>query len=437
MPEVIEDFFVQAGPLAGVNAKETRPNSHVYRLGRIPRTLHPIGDRLEPRFGKLGREYQQIVFDKAQLLKDATSEWVTPGHPLFEAVREDVSERVRDDLRRGAVFFDLNSKAPNRLDVFAAAIKDGQGNCLHRRLFVVQAGMDGAMTVREPTIFLDLVLAPKGTEVPCDDTLPDRQSGELVLVEKALNPFLAEVAAERLRETETVSRHLEISLNELIHRQNFRMAELFEQSQANPSLFEANMKQIEDRLDELNGRLERRRDELQQERQCTIGDIQHLGAAWVLPHPERTSPGIAPMVRDEEIERIAVAAATAYEEARGWQVESVEDENRGFDLISRKPHPEDPQTCIDVRFIEVKGRAAVGEIALTSNEYKTAERLKQDYWLYVVFNCATTPEVHPIQTRRDSAGSPSSRSSTTTWVPTRFSLEKKSSRDLSQTPHRS
>ncbi|MEQ9359755.1 MAG: DUF3883 domain-containing protein [Coleofasciculus chthonoplastes F3-SA18-01] len=30
-------------------------------------------------------------------------------------------------------------------------------------------------------------------------------------------------------------------------------------------------------------------------------------------------------------------------------------------------------------------------------EYKTAERLKQDYWLYVVFNCATTPEVHPIQ----------------------------------------
>jgi hypothetical protein len=32
-------------------------------------------------------------------------------------------------------------------------------------------------------------------------------------------------------------------------------------------------------------------------------------------------------------------------------VESVETENRGFDLISRKPHPEDPKTAIDVRFI--------------------------------------------------------------------------------------
>ena len=39
----------------------------------------------------------------------------------------------------------------------------------------------------------------------------------------------------------------------------------------------------------------------------------------------------------------------------------------------------------------------MGEIALTTNEYKTAERLKKDYWLYAVFNCAATPEVHPIQ----------------------------------------
>ena len=397
VPEVIEDFFVQAGPLAGVHPKETRPKAHVYRLGRIPRTLQPIGDRLEPRFGKLGREYRQIVFDRIQLAKDATSEWVTPGHPLFEAVREDVTDRVCDDLRRGAVFYDLHCKLPSRLDVFMASIRDGRGNCLHRKLFVVQTGMDGAMTVREPTIFLDLVLAPKGTPVPNDDGLPARQATELALVDKSLNPFLAQVAAERLRETETISCHLELSLNTLIERQNFRMAALYEQSQTNPNLFEANKKQIEDRIDELTGRLERRREELQQERQCTIGEIQHLGRAWVLPHPERTTPGIAPMVRDEEIEHTAVAAARAYEEGRGWQVESVEDQNRGFDLISRKPHPEDSQTCIEVRFIEVKGRATVGEIALTSNEYKTAVRLKQDYWLYAVFNCAATPQVHPIQ----------------------------------------
>jgi hypothetical protein len=312
-------------------------------------------------------------------------------------VREDVTERVRDHLRRGAVFYDLHGKTPCRLDVFTASVRDGRGHCLHRRLFAVQVGMDGSMTVKEPTVFLDMALAPVGTAVPDGDALPDRQAAELALVEKALNPFLVQVAAERRRETETISRHLEISLNELIHRQNLRMAALYEQAGTNPPLFEANKKQIEDRLDELNGRLERRREELQQERQCTIGDVQHIGRAWVLPHPERTAPGIAPMVRDDEIEHAAVAAAIVYEEARGWVAESVEDQNRGFDLISRKPHPEDPKTYIEVRFIEVKGRATVGEIALTSNEYKTAARLKKDYWLYAVFNCASTPEVHPIQ----------------------------------------
>jgi len=36
-------------------------------------------------------------------------------------------------------------------------------------------------------------------------------------------------------------------------------------------------------------------------------------------------------------------------------------------------------------------------VALTYNEYKTAERLKKDYWLYVVFNCATNPEAHAVR----------------------------------------
>ncbi|MGV8087664.1 MAG: DUF3883 domain-containing protein [Methanomicrobiales archaeon] len=102
-------------------------------------------------------------------------------------------------------------------------------------------------------------------------------------------------------------------------------------------------------------------------------------------------------MRDDEIEKIAVRAAIAAEEAKGWHFQSVEKENREFDIISRRQHPEDPQTAIEVCFIEVKGRVAVGEVALSSNEYKTAERLKNDYWLYVVYNCGTSPEIHPIQ----------------------------------------
>ena len=103
------------------------------------------------------------------------------------------------------------------------------------------------------------------------------------------------------------------------------------------------------------------------------------------------------MVQDAEIEKIAVEHVIAHERARGWEVESVEEENRGFDLISRRAHPEDPRTFIEVRFIEVKGRAGVGEIALTANEYKTAQRLKNDYWLYTVYNCSAEPTLLTIQ----------------------------------------
>ena len=168
------------------------------------------------------------------------------------------------------------------------------------------------------------------------------------------------------------------------------MAEIDEQSQfGDETLRAANMKKVEDKLDELFGRLEQRTAELRREAECMIGDIQHCGRAWVLPHPDRNTPQIREMVTDPEIERIAVQVAIKHEEAEGRIVESVEADNRGFDLISRKPHPEDPKTTIDVRFIEVKGRSHTGDIALTSNEYNTARRLRKDYWLYVVFHCAS------------------------------------------------
>jgi len=398
VPEVIEDFFVQAAPIAGVSISEIPNARHLYKLGKVPRNLWPIGERLEPRFGKLGREYKQVVFDKRLLLTDPTSEWVTPGHPLFETVREDVHKCVRDDLLRGAVFFDLNRKDPARISIYSAAIQDGGGHVLHQRLFVVQEQMDRAMSIRQPTLLLDLAIAPSGTAAP-DASPNDNQAIEHFLVKEALEPFLSEIASQRERETQIISRHLEISLNELIHRQNMRLADLVGQQQAGDTspLVAANIKQTEDRLDELNGRLERRRIELQQERHCTISDIRRYGSAWILPHPERAKPNMASLVRDEDIERIAVQYVTAHEEGRGWTVESVENENRGFDLISRKPHPEDPKTAIEVRFIEVKGRAAVGEIALSSNEFKTAQRLRADYWLYVVFNCASTPQLHVVR----------------------------------------
>jgi len=50
------------------------------------------------------------------------------------------------------------------------------------------------------------------------------------------------------------------------------------------------------------------------ERHCAAADIKHLGRAWIVPHPERTSAKLAPMVRDDEVERIAVEVAMKHEQ---------------------------------------------------------------------------------------------------------------------------
>ncbi|MFO8009279.1 MAG: DUF3883 domain-containing protein [Dehalococcoidia bacterium] len=399
VPEVVEDFFINACKLAGISPRSPKNAEHIYKIGRVPRLLIPHGERLEAKFGKLGREYKQIIFDKQYLAKDSTLEWVTPGHPLYESTRALVLDKVQEDLERGAVFFDLRRESPALLQLYSAEIRDGRGNTLHKCLFVAEITEDGMITVRQPTIFLDLSPASDGIDPPEWHSFPSQETVEATLYEQALTPLLEDERKRREKEIQTISEHMEISLNAIIDRAQIQFADLISQKEAGSTIqgLDGRIRMLEDKLDELNHRLEQRRAGIAKERECTISNIKHLGTAWVLPHPERQTPIGKRMVSDPETERIAVEEAIRYEEARGWRVQSVEEENRGFDLISRKPHPEDPQTAIEVRFIEVKGRAGIGEVALSNNEFKTAQRLKKDYWLYTVFNCASTPEIHTIQ----------------------------------------
>jgi len=96
------------------------------------------------------------------------------------------------------------------------------------------------------------------------------------------------------------------------------------------------------------------------------------------------------MERDPEVEAIAIEETKRHEISQGRKPVSVEEENCGWDITSLA----DGQVA---RYIEVKGRAGVGGVALTPNEWIKAQRFGEDYWLYVVVNCKSTPELHLIQ----------------------------------------
>ena len=283
VPEAIADFFLQAAPLAGIEPKEVKKVPGTYRIGKLPRTLWGIGNELEGKYGKLGREYKTIAFDQKLLQDDPTLEWVTPGHSLFETVRENVSRQTQEALERGSIFYDLKRSQPSRLDVFSAAIADGKGRTLHKRLFVVETSLTGEMYVRQPTIFLDFAVPNNPVTPPEDSSLPNRQVVEQTLLEKALQPFLAQTQTQRQKEISTIEHHLEISLNTIIDRVQCQFADLLMQKESGSTEagLEGRLQQFENRLFELNGRLESRREELQQEKNCTIGDIRHYGRAGV------------------------------------------------------------------------------------------------------------------------------------------------------------
>lgn len=386
IPETIESFFISAAAETGMSFKELK--SHNYRAEKLPSKLRSIGEKLESSYGKLGSEYKQIVFDRKLLENDARSEWVTPGHPLFEAVRQYIENESKESMEQGTVLFDLDTSTPYHLDVFIVAVNDGLGKTLHKRLLLVKTDLNGYHFVKEPTLFLDLSVGMEKVAKSDLPTTPDKLETEQFAIEN-LQTTLDDVTKERKRQVEVISKHLSLSLNELIMQQQNMVAKLHENE--NDPMFTANLKAAEDRLSELNHRLETRQKELKQEVQCMLGNIELIGRAWVLPSPQRNNPELAPLVKNEEIERIGINTVIAFEEARGWTVESVEEQNRGFDLISR--NPQNPE---QFRYIEVKGRAETGNILLSKNEYQTANLLQDNYWLYVVYNCKSTPEVHPI-----------------------------------------
>ena len=54
--------------------------------------------------------------------------------------------------------------------------------------------------------------------------------------------------------------------------------------------------------------------------------------------------------------------------------------------VKPSPHTWDRILRLD---IEVKGRAGVGEIEVTANDWTNACNLREGYWLFVVYDCAT------------------------------------------------
>ena len=49
-----------------------------------------------------------------------------------------------------------------------------------------------------------------------------------------------------------------------------------------------------------------------------------------------------------------------------------------------------------LRYVEVKGRSGTQAVEMTANEWAQAANHRDRYWLYVVYNCDTVPQLYRV-----------------------------------------
>ena len=338
---------------------------------------------------ELVARYPRLSTDRGTAEKN-NLEWVTPGHPLFEALRRHSLGLGHDAFVRGACFHSLAHEAPSRLDFYRARVVDGLGQVIHERLFTVELADDGSPGLREPDVLGNLIPASTSEDLPPVAALPEATTW---LNENALMPFINEVRTERLAEVERISKHVELSLTEVLQRIDEEIGRAAEEVDKEITGAEGRLAQAETRHGEALARRERRRGELRRQRAVTLQGVERLASVLVLPHPERETLDVRRLRPDPETERMAMRVVMEHEAVQGRQVDDVHEKNLGYDVTSI-----DLQSG-ELRLIEVKGLAApTGSILLTPNERRIAEDRRDCYWLYVVTGCASSPELQePIR----------------------------------------
>ncbi len=388
VPETIARFITECAQHATLNLKPVRNLIHTFEPGRTPSGLQKYAYETNWKFPELAARYPRFSTDRETAEKN-NLEWVTPGHSLFESLRRCAFDLARDAFARGACFYSLAHEAPARLDVYRARVVDGLDQVIHERLFIVERTADGSSSLRPPDVLGDMTPADLSGDLPPAATSPEETGW---LNKYALAPFIEEVRAERLTEVERIGEHVEISLTEILQRIDEEIGRAAEEVAHEITGAGGRLAQAERRHEEALARRTRRREEITRQKSVTLQGVERLASALVLPHPERETPDVRRLRPHPETEMTAMRVVMEYETAQGRQVKDVHEKNLGYDITSL-----DPKSG-ELRLIEIKGLATTGGILLTPNERRVAEDRRDCYWLYVVINCESAPELQdPIK----------------------------------------
>jgi SNF2 family DNA or RNA helicase len=417
-PHYIESFFQEAFKRLGGTVKQREARR--YEITHVPAPVRNR-DRLVGIREPVQPRYERIAFEKLLVSPQGQplAAFVCPGHPLLDAVIDLTLERNRDLLKRGTVLVDERDDGMQPRVVFyldhaiqdAGLSRTGERRVVSKRMLYVEQCADGSTRHVNYAPYLDY--RPLASDDPAIDAILDRPECQWIdrdLEQKALGHAIAHVVPDHLAEVRGRKLALigktEAAVKDRLTKEitywDHRAEELKLQEQAGKPNAKLNSGEARKRADLLQGRLQKRLEELKLEAQISPLPPVILGGLLVVPvgliRAMRGEPAPIPTDPEYAIDT-QISAARArnvvmeIERALGFDPTDREFEKLGYDIESRIPGTG------KLRFIEVKGRVSgAPTITVTRNEILYSLNKPDDFILAIVeFFDAETHKVHYLR----------------------------------------
>ncbi len=397
-PHYIEAFFLEAFQRLGGGVKQREARR--YEISHVPAPIRHrdrligIREPVQPRYERIAFE-KDLVAPQGQPL----AAFICPGHPLLDAVIDLTLERQRDLLRRGSVLVDERdpSLTPRVLFYLEHAIQDagyarsGERRIISKRMLYVEVDASGTSRHAAYAPYLDY--RPLAADEPGVDALLKRpecawierdveQKAQSYAIGHVVPEHLADVRTRKLALLDKTEAAVKDRLTKEINYWDHRAEQLKLQEQAGRPNARLNSGEARKRADALQARLEKRMDEIKQERQISPLPPVILGGLLVVPIGLIAAiTGRAPVASAETQAAAAKARKIIMDIERdlGFEPTDREFERLGYDIESRVPGTG------KLRFIEVKGRVSgATALTVTKNEILYSLNKPDDFILAVV-----------------------------------------------------
>ena len=390
VPETIARFLREAAEFVPLTLKPVPSLPHTFDPARTPSVLRRYEKDPDWKLPALADRYPRCSTDR-ETAETEKLEWVTPGHPLFEAIRRHTHAQALDVLGKGATFHSLQHEHPARIDFYRARVVDGLGQVIHERLFAVEIADGGEPRLQEPGLLGNFTPADSaGRDARGRGHCPRRRAGSTSTRWRRSSKRRGRIVSPRSSGSAPTWSFRSPSCSSARTRRSGAPAADVEQKLPGPrGGWRRPKRAMPSCSPGASGAAPTSSASARSRSRRSSGSP----ACWSCRTRSARRPRCGGSSRTSRPRPSRCVWSWSTSGAQGRQVYDVSEKNLGYDVTSLD------LASGELRLIEVKGLgAATGTILLTPNERRVAEDRRDCYWLYVVTDCDTTPRLQePIR----------------------------------------